>query len=456
MLDNAVFHAKALHVLAADVEDELDSGKHLLGTAQMGDGLDLARVDVQGLQEQMLAVAGDGDMAELDAIGAVGILGQQLVKLGNGAFGTTKNVTLVVGVAGPKQGAIFTDKRRLEGCGTGIDSKVGHALVIFEIAAHDLLKVVPRLEFLVVVGIDEQGRQTHNLGTLHVAEILQTLNDLAQKLGLGAVRRAGNGAAAGNEKMRVFRDDDVLFVELERLVKALAQLRKILQGTAEEGHVAANRPAAGKAGNGLRDDGLEDRGGNVLLAGALVQKGLDIGFGENAAARCDGMQNGMAFGQFVQARRIGIEQACHLVDEGSGTAGAGAVHTLLNTFVEVNDLGILAAKLDGNVGFGDEGLDGGFGSDDLLDEGQIKPLRQQKAAGAGNRDRYLGLREVIGRFFQDLKHRGAHVGMMTAVHRVEDLVTLVDHRNLDGSRADIDAQTQNLVGICNGFADSIH
>ena len=41
MVDDAVFHAQALHVLAADVQDELDARQHLLGTAQMRDGLDL-------------------------------------------------------------------------------------------------------------------------------------------------------------------------------------------------------------------------------------------------------------------------------------------------------------------------------------------------------------------------------------------------------------------------------
>ena len=51
-------HAQALHVLAADVQDELHAGQHLLGAAQMGHGFVLSRVHAQGLKQQSLAVAG--------------------------------------------------------------------------------------------------------------------------------------------------------------------------------------------------------------------------------------------------------------------------------------------------------------------------------------------------------------------------------------------------------------
>ena len=63
VLDDAVLHAQALHVLAAHVEDELDAGKHLVGAAQVRDGLDLAGVGMERLDEQALAVARAGDVA---------------------------------------------------------------------------------------------------------------------------------------------------------------------------------------------------------------------------------------------------------------------------------------------------------------------------------------------------------------------------------------------------------
>ena len=72
-----------------------------------------------------------------------------------------------------------------------------------------------------------------------------------------------------------------------------------------------------------------------------------------------------------------MQQGCHLVDERARAAGAGAVHALLNAIIEVDDLGVLAAQLDGDIGGWDEGLDGALAGDDLLDKLQIEPLGQQ-------------------------------------------------------------------------------
>ena len=74
-----------------------------------------------------------------------------------------------------------------------------------------------------------------------------------------------------------------------------------------------------------------------------------------------------------------MQQGCHLVDERARTAGAGAVHALLDAVVEVDDLGVLAAQLDGDIGGRDEGLDGTLAGDDLLDKLQVEPLGQQQA-----------------------------------------------------------------------------
>ena len=68
--------------------------------------------------------------------------------------------------------------------------------------------------------------------------------------------------------------------------------------------------------------------------------------------------------------------------ERARTAGAGAVHALLDAVVKVDDLGVLAAQLDGDIGGRNEGLDGTLAGDDLLDKLQVEPLGQQQAARA--------------------------------------------------------------------------
>ena len=127
---------------------------------------------------------------------------------------------------------------------------------------------------------------------------------------------------------------------------------------------------------GLVGHGLEDGGGHVGGSGTLVEQRLDVRLGKDAAAGGDGVDLRGALGQLVQAGGVSVQQRRHLVDERAGAAGAGAVHALLDAIVEVDDLGVLAAELDGAVGLRNEGLHGALGGNDLLDKLQVKPLGQ--------------------------------------------------------------------------------
>ena len=71
VLDDAVLDAQALHVLAANVQNELDAGQERLGAAQVRDGLDLAGIGLEGLDEQRLTVARGGHVADGAARGDV-------------------------------------------------------------------------------------------------------------------------------------------------------------------------------------------------------------------------------------------------------------------------------------------------------------------------------------------------------------------------------------------------
>ena len=81
VLNHAILDAQALHVLAANVQDELDARQERLGAAQMRDGLDLARVGLEGLDEQRLAIARGGHVAD----GAAG--GDVVVEIGHDDLG---------------------------------------------------------------------------------------------------------------------------------------------------------------------------------------------------------------------------------------------------------------------------------------------------------------------------------------------------------------------------------
>lgn len=226
----------------------------------------------------------------------------------------------------------------------------------------------------------------------------------------------------------------------------MAQLGEVLQRAAQEGDVAADGTAARQTRDGLSHDGLEDGSGDVLGTGAFVEQRLHVGLGKDAAAAGDGIDGGGVGRELVEAARVGVQQGCHLVDEGARTAGAGAVHALLDAVIEVDDLGVLAAKLDGDVGSGDEGLDGTLAGDDLLDKLEVEPLGEQQTTRTGNGAGHLGRRQHGRSALEQVAGAGADVGVMALVLGVHDLVVVVEHGELDGGRAYIDAQVQVAAG----------
>ena len=226
----------------------------------------------------------------------------------------------------------------------------------------------------------------------------------------------------------------------------MAQLGEILQRAAQEGDVTANGTAARQARDGLGHDGLEDGSGDVLGAGALVEERLHVGLGKDAATAGDGIDGGGVGRELVEAARVGVQQSGHLIDERARAAGAGAVHALLDAVVEVDDLGVLAAQLDGDIGGRDEGLDGTLAGDDLLDKLQVEPLGQQQAARAGNGAGHLGRRQHGRSALEQVAGASADVGVVALVLGVDDLVVVVEHGELNGGGAHVDAQVQVAAG----------
>ena len=91
----------------------------------------------------------------------------------------------------------------------------------------------------------------------------------------------------GDRKTRIVRENGVFVIKLERFGKAAAKPHAKAERTAQEHDLAGDFAALCKTGNGLIDHGLVNACGDVLLACALVEKRLDIGFGEHTAARRD-------------------------------------------------------------------------------------------------------------------------------------------------------------------------
>ena len=149
-----------------------------------------------------------------------------------------------------------------------------------------------------------------------------------------------------------------------------------MQRAAQEGNTAPDGLAAGKAGYGLIYHRLENGSCKVCFGGALSDQGLDIRLGKHAAAGSNGIDLFVILCCIIQTLGIGLQQRCHLVDKGTGAAGADTIHPFLQPTGEINNLGIFTAQLNGHVGLGSLLLQGGGNRHHLLNKIDVQRLAQ--------------------------------------------------------------------------------
>ena len=356
---------------------------------------------------------------------------------------------------GEDDAVLGVDDDGLDRRGARVDAEPAAALGLVEAGLGDDVEAVAGDKLLAVLGgreerIHARGFDLHGGGgeALHEGrELLAAGVDggRARFLGLtlffGGLLLREEGRANRDVELGVVGGDEGVGLGQEGLV-GLAQGGQEVQGAAEEHDGSADRAPARQACDGLGGDGVEDGGGQVLVGGALVDEGLDVGLSEDAAARGDRVELGVAGRQLAEAGGVRVQEGRHLVDEGAGAARAGAVHALLGGGVQVGELGVLAAQLDDDVDFGVEALGGLGARDDLLDEGDAHGAGGRQAAGAG--DGRVDARAGQGAF--DVGEEGsqgcAHVGIVAPVVGEKATVS-IQNDGLDRRRADVDAE---LVG----------
>ena len=437
MLNDAVFDLQTLHVLAANIKNEINVWDKCLSTAQVSNSLNLARVCAESLNQDALTITGGCNVAN-------NAVGRHLVVDGvHDLASGTQDIAVVIVVPGVEKLALLANNCSLHGGRTCVDADKHAAVVVGQLALGDYLLVVAGLEVVKVLLGSKEWVQTSNLGALDVLEVIQCLHDLRK--GDWSVGLARQSSARCNKEVSVLWQDDVLVVQVKRDVEATAQLREVLQRAAEKRDVAADRVTTGQARDGLVCNGLEDGSSDVGRSGAFVEQRLNVGLSKNAAARCNWVNLLDVFCQLVEASCVGLEERRHLVDERTSTTCAGTVHALLNAVVKVDDLCVLAAQLNGNVGLRDQRLNGALGSDDLLDKLQVKPLRQEHSTGTGDCGVHGCLANVLLGFDKQGASRCTNVGMVALVVCVNQRAVLVDDGQLYGCGTNVDAQ--HKVGL---------
>ena len=200
-----------------------------------------------------------------------------------------------------------------------------------------------------------------------------------------------------------------------------------MQGAAQEHDVSADGATAGQSRNGLGCDRAEDRGRKVLVRGALVDQWLDIRFREDTAARGDRVELSVRFSQRVQSRSIGVEQSCHLVNEGTGSTRTGSVHSLLRRGVQVGELGVFTTQFDDNVHFWVQSLSGFCSRDNFLNEGDPHCASCRQAARTGDCSLDDQSRVDVLDVFEEVSEFGANICVVAAIVGEEDAVAIQDN-----------------------------
>ncbi len=163
-----------------------------------------------------------------------------------------------------------------------------------------------------------------------------------------------------------------------------------MKRTAKEGNVSADRFTAGKTTMvWLTTAWKMEAERSSLVAPSLISGWISV-FAKYTAACCNRIKCLVIFRVFVQSGCIGLQKRSHLVDERTGTAGTDTVHTLLYIAAfKIDDLGILAAKLDGNICLRCQLLQRSGYGDNLLYKRYFQMVGKCQSAGTGD-DRMQG------------------------------------------------------------------
>ena len=342
-------------------------------------------------------------------------------------------------VVGVQQSPVLGDESQLGGGGAGVDAQPGGPLIGLDVHLGRALGVVPGAESAVLGHVLEQGGHgVHQGGGVHT--LLQLFQGVLKENGV-IVRRT-QGRAHGGKAVAVLGENGVLLIQFQGLHKPLPQAHEEVEGAAQKDDLALQLPALGEAGHRLVHHRLEDGGGHVLLPPALVQDGLDVALGKHSAAGGDGVDLLMLQREGVQLIHRHVHQGCHLVDEGAGAAGAGAVHPLLQGAAEEDDLGVLAPQLDDRVGPRYVGVHRRGGGVHLLNKVDPGGVGHSQSGGAGNDHLHLPARQHVGDGPEGLAGPLPGLGVVPLIGAEQQLVLFVQHHHLDRGGADVDADTK--------------
>ena len=265
---------EALHVLAADVDDKVHVGQEMPGRSKVGHGLHHAVIRVESVLGQILTIASGSHRGNMQG-------GMLLVKLLKHFPDQGDGVSQVGPVVGKQQPRLLVNHRQLYRGGAGVNADMYRRAVVRPKGdpRHSGL-CVAGMEGLIFLPVCKQRRMTP-IGLRGAMKPQPVCYSRKIKLLIGII-----GRAQRHKQKTVLRTNSP---DSQRVVKALPQAAGEGQRPAQIQHLPADRPALGQPCDGLIHHRLINAGGNVWCLSTLVDEGLNIALGKDAASGSNGI-----------------------------------------------------------------------------------------------------------------------------------------------------------------------
>lgn len=443
----SVSYPDSLHVLAAYIEQEREIGAEAPCSAHMGERLHHPGVEAQPRPDQILPVpAGRG-------VGHVGVGrpvdgtrhdGMEVPEHGDSRL---KHLTAGRAAVGVGEAPRLVEHRQLDGRRSGVQPEVERAFAVEQpCARHRAGGVAPPKGGKFSFGREQAGqpgevvREGGQAGKPLLEGDQRHIRVTTLAEGLRTVqRRATRGEQVGVEGLDAFSRR-----EAQGGAEPPHELGDVLQGPAEEDDGALDGATARKPSERLAYHGLQGARRNVRRTRSRVEQGADIRLGEHGATRRDGVHAVRAERELAKLRRLQAEHKRYRVDEASGPARAGSVHTLLETPGEVHQLRILAAQLHDGICLGALSPNRRRRGNHLLHERQPEQAGNPYAGGAGDAHGALYVAEAPGQLVQRSCKRRRDVRTVPPVHRMDHGALPVQDDDLDRLRPYVYADARHV------------
>ena len=259
----------------------------------------------------------------------------------------------------------------------------------------------------------------------------------AQRL-IGLRRREGSPPSRNHRSILGY--DILLITEPEITDKRFTQGGREGERSAAKEHFGLNLESVRKGGNGLHGDGMKNGCRDIGLADVSCNQVLDVGFGEYAATRGNGVNFGSGLhGQLSHLVDRASQQGSHLVDESPGSAGTVAAHSHVGqrALAEKDHLGIFTANIDQGLDLGVDCSDQVGSRYDLLFEGEQETFGDPHPGRTGHGQPNSQVAKPLHDFRKQRYGCSQHIGVVSFIGRIDNLALFVHQYNFGSSRSNV-------------------